>query len=69
MIWTRETGMMYVTDFLTMKGVTEHKNWVTLTRTNYISPDGRTVVGYGLIPPNPAQSPFNIPKSWIITLR
>jgi uncharacterized membrane protein len=69
MIWTRETGMVYVTDYLTMNGVTEHKNWVTLTRTVYISPDGRTVVGLGLQPPGSSgsTSPFNVPRTWVMT--
>jgi hypothetical protein len=69
MIWTRQTGMLHVSDFLTMNGITEHNNWVSLDGVVYISPDGRLVVGQGYIPPNPAQSPFNIPKSWIMTLR
>ena len=68
MIWTRETGMMYVSDYLTLKGVTEHKNWVSLTKTTYISPDGRIVVGNGFLPPGPT-SPFNVPRSWVMTLR
>ena len=50
------------------KGVTDHKNWLTFTKTVYISPDGRVVVGYGLLPPS-GQSPFPIPKTWIVTLR
>jgi hypothetical protein len=46
MIWTPDTGTMYVSDFLTLKGVTDHLMW-RLTKTAYISPDGRVVVGYG----------------------
>jgi probable HAF family extracellular repeat protein len=65
MIWTPKTGMMYLSDFLTMSGVTDHLSWVVLTRTVYISPDGRVVVGYGAVP----GSPFPIPKTWIVTLR
>ena len=65
MIWTPETGMMYVSDYLTIKGVTDHLSWLILTRTIYISPDGRVVVGYGAVP----GSPFPIPKTWIVTLR
>jgi probable HAF family extracellular repeat protein len=68
MIWTRATGMMYVTDFLTMNGVTDQNSWVTLSRTVYISPDGRVVVGYGALPPS-GTSPFPVPRTWIMTLR
>ena len=62
MIWTRETGMMYVTDFLTQKGVTDHLSWMYLTKTIYISPDGRFMVGYGRTSPT-------VFKTWIVTLR
>jgi uncharacterized membrane protein len=68
MIWTRPTGMMYVSDFLTMNGVTDHLSWVSLTKTVYISPDGRVVVGYGALPPS-GPSPFPVPRTWIVTLR
>jgi uncharacterized membrane protein len=71
MIWTRETGMMSVSDFLTMKGVTEHKSWISLVNTVYISPDGRMVVGQGLLPPGSlgSTSPFPVPRTWVMTLR
>jgi probable HAF family extracellular repeat protein len=62
MIWTRETGMMYVSDFLTLKGVTEHQKWKWLAKTVYISPDGRVVAGDG----------FNENAqrlTWMVTLR
>jgi hypothetical protein len=62
MIWTAETGMVYVTDYLTMKGVTDHKSWDALLKTVYISPDGKTVVGTGY-KPYPSQS------TWIMTLK
>ena len=62
MIWTRETGMVYVSDFLTQKGVTDHLSWLALTKTVYVSPDGSFIVGYG------RQSP-NVFKTWIVTLR
>ena len=39
--------MVYVSDYLTMKGVTAHLSWPKLTKTVYISPDGRLMVGYG----------------------
>jgi probable HAF family extracellular repeat protein len=62
MIWTLETGMMYVTDFLTLKGVTDHLGWYDLNKTVYISPDGRLVIGYG-------QKTKPVGKTWIVTLR
>jgi probable HAF family extracellular repeat protein len=62
MIWTRETGMIYVSDFLTRNGVTDHRGWMYLTRTVYISPDGRLMVGYG------RKSPL-VFATWIVTLR
>ena len=65
MIWTAQTGMMYMTDYLTMKGVTDHKSWLILTTAVWVSPDGRMVVGQGFYP----GSPFALPKSWIVTLR
>jgi len=60
--------MMYVTDFLTLKGVTAHLQWVSFTKTTYISPDGRVVTGYGLVRGNGPGTP-DVPKTWIVTLR
>ncbi len=62
MIWTRETGMMYVSDFLTMKGVTAHLSWDKLIKTVYISPDGRLVIGNGF-------NPYPSQRTWIVTLK
>jgi hypothetical protein len=61
-IWTRETGMVYVSDYLTSKGVTNHKNWIKFVETTHVSPDGRFIAGSGI---NPQQSQ----ESWIVTLR
>jgi uncharacterized membrane protein len=61
MIWTQQTGMMYMTNFLTLKGVTAQQQWVSLTETTYISPDGRIVAGLGF-------DPQNRRASWIVTL-
>lgn len=68
MIWTYETGMMFVTNYLTLKGVTDHLSWLTLTKTVYISPDGRVMVGYGTVRGNGPGTP-DVPKTWIVTLR
>jgi len=62
MIWTRATGMVYVSDFLTSKGVTDHLTW-TLGRTVFITPDGRLMVGYGLKGLSPAV------RTWIVNLK
>ena len=61
MIWTPETRMVYMHDYLTSKGVTTHQGWV-LTSAWYVSPDGRVVAGHGL-------DPRGVPDSWIVTLR
>jgi hypothetical protein len=61
MIWTYETGMMCGTDYLTLKGVTDHLSWLKLTKTVYISPDGRVVAGYGFVRGNGPGTP-DVPK-------
>jgi probable HAF family extracellular repeat protein len=62
MIWTYQTGMMFVADYLTLKGVTAHLGWPQLTKTVYISPDGRQMVGYGY-------KAFPSLSTWIVTLK
>jgi hypothetical protein len=62
MIWTPSTGMMYVTDYLTQHGVTDHQGWYLL-QTVYVSPDGRFIAGLGQKLPSP-----NL-RSWIVTLK
>jgi hypothetical protein len=59
-IWTPATGMVTVAGFLTANGVTSHKDW-TLTRSVYVSPDGKVIAGSGL-------NPQSIAESWIVTL-
>jgi hypothetical protein len=49
MIWTPETGMVYMLDYLTSKGVTAHQGWVLQSAT-VVNPDGRLVAGWGLNP-------------------
>jgi uncharacterized membrane protein len=59
-IWTRATGMVLLTDFLTANGVTAHQGW-KLTDVSYISPDGKLMAGTGIDPKVGA-------TSWIVTL-
>jgi probable HAF family extracellular repeat protein len=61
-IWTRETGMVYVKDYLTSKGVTNHQNWLKFVETTHVSPDGRFIAGSGI-------NPQGRQESWIVTLR
>jgi probable HAF family extracellular repeat protein len=49
-IWTPDTGMLLLTDYLTRNGVTAQNDWMSLEFVNYVSPDGKTIVGSG---PNP----------------
>jgi len=60
MIWTPETGMLYMHDYLTRNGVTAHQNWV-LTESDYVSPNGKVIAGAG-------RNPQGVPESWIVTL-
>ena len=62
MIWTHDTGMVNVSDYLTMKGVTDHQSWPQLTKTVYISPDGRLMAGYGY-------KAYPSLSTWIVTLK
>ena len=62
-IWTQPTGMIYMTDYLTQLGVTAHQGWYFI-RAHYVSPDARTIVGYGQ---KLAAGPSI--RSWIVTLR
>jgi probable HAF family extracellular repeat protein len=58
-LWTRATGMMLLSDYLTANGVTAHRVW-KLTDFSYVSPDGKRLAGTGLSPQGP--------QSWIVTL-
>jgi uncharacterized membrane protein len=60
-IWTPETGMMFVSDYLTSKGVTTHNGWV-LGAATAVTPDGRIIAGHGV-------NPQGIPSGWIATIR
>ena len=58
-LWTRATGMMLSSDYLTANGVTDHRVW-KLTDFSYVSPDGKRLAGTGLSPQGA--------QSWIVTL-
>src|SRR4051794_34557964 len=45
---TPDIGMLLLTDYLTRNGVTAHNNWRLLEFVNYVSPDGKMIVGSGL---------------------
>ena len=47
-IWTPQSGMLLLTDYLTRNGVTAHNDWRLIEFVNYISPDGKTILGSGL---------------------
>jgi len=51
-IWTSDTKMVKLSDYLTSKGITGHERW-TLLNANSISPDGKIIAGTGIN--NPAQ--------------
>ena len=63
MIWTPQTFMVSMKDYLTYAGVTDHLTW-SLKRAHWVSPDGRVVIGYG----QRAGGGPSI-RSWIATLR
>ena len=46
-IWTPETKMIKLSDYLTSKGVTGHERW-TLIGANSLSPDGKIIAGTGI---------------------
>jgi uncharacterized membrane protein len=45
-IWTPETKMMKVSDYLRGKGITGHENWILRTATA-VSPNGKIIAGTG----------------------
>ena len=46
-IWTPETKMIKLSDYLTSKGVTGHERWTLMTAIA-ISPDGKIIAGTGI---------------------
>jgi uncharacterized membrane protein len=64
-LWTRQTGMVRVGQWLTAQGVTAHQGWVLL-QTTYVSPDGKFIQGLGF---KPQVGNNEVYGSWIVTLR
>jgi uncharacterized membrane protein len=46
-IWTPETKMIKLSDYLTSKGITGHERWTLLTAIA-VSPDGKIIAGTGI---------------------
>ena len=46
-IWTADTKMVKLSDYLTKKGITGHENWTLMTATD-ISPNGKIIAGTGI---------------------
>ena len=46
-IWTPETEMVKLSDYLTNKGVTGHETW-TLVNANCVSSNGKIIAGTGI---------------------
>ena len=46
-IWTPETKMVKLSDYLTNNGVTGHETW-TLVNANCVSPNGKIIAGTGI---------------------
>ena len=46
-IWTPETKMVKLREYLTSNGVTGHETW-TLGNANCVSPDGKIIAGTGI---------------------
>jgi hypothetical protein len=42
--------MLPLSDYLTLNGVTAHSDWQLLEFVNYISPDGKIILGSGVNP-------------------
>ena len=43
-----QTGMLLLSDYLTRNGVTAHNDWRLIEFVNYVSPNGKTILGSGL---------------------
>ena len=46
-IWTPDTKMVKLSDYLTSKGITGHQQW-TLVTAYSVSPDGKIIAGTGI---------------------
>src|SRR5262249_33657533 len=60
-IWTANTGMVKLSDYLTGKGITGLNGW-TLTVADAITPDGKTIAGIGI-------NPSNLVEGWVAKLQ
>jgi hypothetical protein len=60
-VWTPETKMVKVADYLTGKGVTGFQGW-NLVAVNLVSPDGRIIGGVGI-------NPSGQVEGWIATVK
>jgi len=59
-IWTAETQMVHLSDYLKSKGVTGFEGWV-LVVANAVSPDGKIIAGTGI-------NPRGEVEGWIVKL-
>ena len=64
-LWTRATGMVRVSDWLTGLGITTHQGW-RLLETTFVSPDGKFIEGVGF---KPQIGSGDVGGSWIVKLR
>jgi uncharacterized membrane protein len=46
-VWTPDTKIVKLSDYLTSKGVTGHEQWILITAIA-ISPDGKIIAGTGI---------------------
>jgi len=60
-IWTPETKIVRLTDYLTTKGVTGFTGW-TLVNAVAVSPDGKIISGTGI-------NPAGLAEGWIAKLQ
>ena len=60
-IWTPETTIMKVSDYLKTKGVTGFDGWTLVNAIAELTPDGNTVAGTGV-------NPSGFIEGWIATV-
>ena len=46
-VWTPDTKIMKLSDYMTGKGITGHERW-TLVAATHVSPDGKIIAGTGI---------------------
>ena len=59
-MWTEETKMVKLSEYLTSKGITGHNGWI-LVHATALSPDGKIVAGTGI-------NPNQVAEGWIARL-